>query len=812
MLQNYIKIALRALAKNKLYAFINVFGLAIGLAIYLFGNIMAEYENNHDTNWDGYERIFYVASELSPQANIGVRRMETTFSAHGPLFKEGIPEVEYMARTLKRQYLVSIGEDHFDETVRFADADLLRIFSFSYIEGDESALDDPSGAVLTESQAMKLFGRTDVRGEMFQLDHTHEFRVQAVIEDLPKDSHFVSSVVFSEPYDMILPVEGLMNIEEWEGNYYNTSSGHYTYLKTYEPISEAELSPKLNAIHLAHTPEDQIERFMESLYAKNITRANTGIWDMIGMPVIETVEILGLLILVIAIVNYTNLATAQSLGRTREVGMRKALGASRTQLMFQFLTESLTIAALSMVMALVFVEIIVPIFNNATGKILALDYLTLIPYLLLTTLIVGVVAGGYPSYLITKTNTIFALKGMSVKGGKGNLIRSGMICVQFMLSIFMLGMVLIVFFQNEKVRESSSIFPKDEVLVLNGIQKQDIRDREDVLKAELQKIPGVAHVTFASHIPFGQSNNSTSITKVEGDIDAKMQTNRMWADDSYLDTFGIKLLAGRNFSKEITTDYYSSREVRSARVIINELLREQLGFSSNEEAVNESFYAMPNDDGLATFRYEIIGVMETLNIQGLHNDVKPYMLAWSYWIHEHGAVRIASGAPTSVISDIEQTLKRVIPEYPIEHEFLSGVFESVYNIFRTMNNVLAGFAAVALTLALIGLFGLAAFMARTRTKEIGIRKVLGASIPQLVKMMLWQFSKPIMWAILIALPLAYFASGAYLNFFSDRLDMSIQLPLITIGGMTAVALSWVVISLHAIKVARSNPVNALHYE
>ena len=225
---------------------------------------------------------------------------------------------------------------------------------------------------------------------------------------------------------------------------------------------------------------------MQSVIAKNITRANTGIWDMTNMPVMQSIEVLGLLVLIIAIINYTNLATAQSLGRTREVGMRKALGASRGQLMFQFLTESLTIVALSMLMALVFLEIIVPLFNSATGKILALDYLTLVPYLIITTLIVGIVAGGYPSYLITKTNTIYALKGMSVKGAKGNFIRSAMICIQFMLSIFMLGMVLIMFFQNELVRESSSIFPKDEVLVLNGIERQAIRDREDILKSELK--------------------------------------------------------------------------------------------------------------------------------------------------------------------------------------------------------------------------------------------------------------------------------------------------------------------------------------
>lgn len=811
MFQNYILIALRALAKNKLYAAINIIGLAIGLMIYLFGGIMASYEYNHDTNWADHERIYYVGGNLSPQANIGVSKIETTFSAHGPLFKEGVPEIEYMARTIMRGYLVSNGDNHFNEQVRFTDPDLLNIFDFTYMQGNNSALSDGSGVVLTSDQAMKMFGRFDVLGEMITLDHEHQFRVTAVIETPAKNTHFSSSLM-GEGVSILFPINALERIAEWEANYYNTSTNNYTYLKLFEPMPVAQLSNKINAIHMTHTPPDQQQEFMTSVYAKNITQANTGIWDMIGMPVIGTIQVLGILVLIIAIVNYTNLATAQSLGRTREVGIRKALGASRRQLMFQFLTESITITAMSMLLAVVCLEIVIPIFNQTTGKVLSLHYIQLLPSLLLSTLVVGLIAGAYPSYLITKTNTIYALKGASAKGAKGGLIRAAMIGIQFILSIFMLGMVLIVFFQNEKVRESSNLFPKDEVLILKSMGKQDIRDRENLLRAELQKLPSVEAVTFSSHIPFDQSNSSLSITLVEGDVDAKLQTNRMWTDPHYLSTFDIKLLAGRNFSDENISDYYEGEEKRNANIIINELLREQLGFATNEEAINQSIYALPNDEGLATFRYEIIGVVETVNLQGLHNDAKPYLMQWNDSLHNFGAIRITQGAPATIVDDIEAVYQNVIPDYPIEHEFLSGLFEDVYKIFRTMNNVLAGFAGVAMSLALIGLFGMAAYMAKIRTKEIGIRKVLGASVSQLVQMMLWQFSKPIMWAIIIALPLAYFASGAYLNFFADRIAFSMQLPLILLGGMAAVALSWAVIALHAYKIAGANPVHALHCE
>ncbi|WP_026376116.1 ABC transporter permease [Aestuariibacter salexigens] len=812
MFQNYIKIALRALIANKLYALINVLGLAIGLTIFLFGGMLANYEKDHDTVWQDNDLIYYVGSTMSPNATIGIKQMDTTYSALGPLIKEGVPEVEYMARTIRREYLVSTDDNNFNEPVRFADADLLRIFSFDYIEGDATALDDPEGAVLTREQAIKMFGRTDVRGEVLELNHEHQFRVQAVIENLPLDSHFRSNMILGEDFGIYMPLKALEQVAGWEANYYNTSGGNYVYLKLRAPMPLAELNNKLNTVHLANTPQEQIDNFMAGLYAKNIKQANAGIWDMIGMPVIESIQILGLLVLIIAIVNYTNLATAQSLGRTREVGIRKALGASRGQLMSQFLTESLTITAISMIIALALIEVIVPMFNDAMGKVMTVDYISLLPTLLLSTILVGLVSGAYPSYLITKTNTIYALKGTSVKGSKGSFIRSMMIGVQFMLSIFMLGMVLIMYFQNDKVKDSSLIFPKDEVLVLREMNKQAIVDRQEILRNELLNHPHISAVSFATQVPFEQSNSSTSISRNEGEEQAKFQTNRMFTDDGFIPTFDIQVLAGENFSRDNSSHYQSDLEARSASVLINELLREQLGFASNEEAIGQSYYAMPNEEGLETFRYDIIGVIETQNILGLHNQVRPFMLQWREFDHYFGSIRIAQGAPASVVSDIETIWQRVNPDYPIEHQFLSDIFDGIYNVFRTMNGVLAGFAGVALTLALIGLFGLAAYMARTRTKEIGIRKVLGANEAQLVKMMLWQFSKPVMWAILIAIPLAYLASGAYLNFFADRIEFSLQVPLIIIGGVTAVALSWSVIALHALKVARSNPVRALHYE
>ncbi|WNC73463.1 FtsX-like permease family protein [Thalassotalea psychrophila] len=809
MFQNYIKIALRALAKNKLYAAINIIGLAIGITVYLFGGIIAEYERNHDTMYKNHERIYTVGSIMSPTANIGVSQLDNTYSAMGPLIGAELEELEAFARTIRRGYLLTIGDDHFHETVKFADKELLTIFDFNYLSGDSSALADPKGLVLTRDTAMKFFGRTDVVGETVMLNHEFDLHVTAVIEEVPQNSHFNSSLI-SGSVTMFAPLEALNRIDDWDlaGNWNNISGGNQVYVMTKEVMPLTDLNRKLNAIFDRHVEPEMKEKFMTSLNARQLKDTNAAFWDMVGMPVIESIQILGVLVLIIAIVNYTNLATAQSIGRAKEVGLRKTLGAGRGQLMTQFLTESMTIAFISMILAIVFLELLVPLFNNATDKVVVIEYVALLPWLLATTVIVGLIAGAYPSYLITKTTPIDALRDVNGKGAKGNLFRSIMIGTQFMLSIFMLALVMIVFFQNEKVQQSSDIYPKDEVLVLEKTSVESIRKRENTLRNELLQLDDVSSVTFAAQVPFEQSNSQREVSRVKGDENSDVQANINEVDHDFLKTFDVPLVAGRDFSRDVLGDERRDVENRRANVIVNVLLTKKLGFTSPEDAVGQTFWGEPGEK--EAFQYDIVGVMEDQNLLGLHNKMKAWIFINNPYPHRYGAIRIRKGASANIISEIEEAWKRVLPDYPIQHKFLDGLFNQIYQIYKTMNGVLAGFAGLALLLALIGLFGLAAFMARSRTKEIGIRKVMGASLPQIVKLLLWQFSKPVMWAIIFALPLAYFASNMYLQFFAERIDM--QIPIIIMSGIVAVGLAWVVIALHAFKVARQNPITALRYE
>lgn len=817
MFKNYLTVALRAMAKNKLYAAINILGLAVGLSVYLFATILADYERNHDVNFTHHERIYTIGSILSENASIGVRELDNTYTTMGPFIEASMTEeVEHVARTIDRQYMVSVTDKHFHESIKFVDKAFLNIFDFDYINGDASALDDPNGLLITERMANKWFGNTDVVGQSISFNHEHDFFISAVIKNPPRNTHFYG-LITGTGVGVVGSLVALNRIAGWdlEGNWNNINTGHHTYVMTYEPQDIAFLEQKVNAIFDRHVDPEMQENFMRSLSVRPLKDTSTAIWDMIGMPVIESVQLLGLLVLIIAIVNYTNLATAQSMGRAREVGLRKTMGASRPQLISQFLLESLTTAAFAMLIAVAMIEAIVPAFNEVTQKVVELQYLSMLPWLIITTIAVGLIAGAYPAILITKTAPITALKDGHNKGTKGNLFRSIMIGVQFTLSIFMLAVVMIVFFQNEKVKQSSNIYPKDEVLVLERAGIESIRQRHDVLKSELLNVNGVSEVTYTMQVPFDQSNSTRSVSRVKGDDENKMSFHLNYVDHDYLAAFDIPLIAGRQFDKNITSDQVVASEQegedekRQANVLVNELFISQLGFGSPQQAVGQSVWGPTGEDG-EPFEYTIIGVMEDQNLQGLHNSVKPWLFINDPSGHYKVAVRIEKGAPASIVSDIENAWQRAIPDYPIEHAFLDDVFNEIYVVYKALNGVLAGFAALALLLALIGLFGMAAFMARGKTREIGIRKVLGASLVQIIRLISWQFSKPVLWAIVVALPLAYVASSIYLQFFAERIE--IQVPLILLSGVIAVVLAWGIIAFHALSVARANPINALRYE
>ncbi len=808
MFRNYVKIAIRSILKNKLYAVINILGLAMGLAIYLFGGLLSEYEYTHDAFFDNSDRTYTIRGAVNASANMSIGQVDGVQSAVGVLIKTELSEVEAVARTKLREFLVSIGEDNYYQNIRFADPELLEIFNFEFIEGNKSALESSTGIIITESSAEKYFGDENPIGKTLTLDHEHDLTVTALIRDVPANSHFNSQIVMSRPLEILAPMNAMERITGFvpDTNWTSTSMGDLTYVLLPPNLDQEWLQTQMDGIFERHTPEDQ-RNFLDGFIVRPMTDANTAIWDMLGIPVITVVEVLGFMVLVIACVNYTNLATAQSMGRAREVGLRKTLGAGRAQLLTQFIVESMTITMVAMIIALAALEAIIPLFNSATGKILSVNYLQTLPWLMMTTITVGVLAGAYPAYLITKTNPIEALRDSARKGRGASWIRGAMIGLQFTISVGILASVLVVYAQNQQVEESSKIFPKDQIYTLDRINVDQMTDRHEVLRNEMVNVPYVENFTLSSQVPYEQNNTTIRASKVLNDFSAAVNFNQLNIDDQFIDTYDIPIIAGRNISRDIAMDTHI-RERGGVNVLLNEAAVRELGFPSPEDAIGEVFYEDEGDRGITT--YTIVGVTADRNILGLFNSIKPFFFFMRDASYRLASIKISANAPVSVVRDIEEVWQEVYPDYPMQGKFLDETFQMVYMIFDMATKSLAAFALFALFLAAIGLFGLAAYMAEQKTKEIGIRKVLGASNNQIIQLLIWQFSKPVIWATPLALALAYFASNAYLEFFAERI--SLPYGMLIGAGLGGLLLSWATVATHAFNIAKTNPVNALHYE
>ena len=637
-------------------------------------------------------------------------------------------------------------------------------------------------------------------------------RVTAVIEELPVNSHFSSSLFSDGGIQVVAPLEALHRANDYDlaGNFNNLSSGDYTYMLLAEGKDRDWLQQSLDGVYDRHYPEDG-RHFIDGVKVRPLVEANTMIWDAVGMPILDIIRMLGFLVLVVAIVNYSNLATAQSLGRTREIGLRKTMGASQRQLVTQFMVESLCVAALAMVISIALLEIVVPVFNTTMDKALQIDYQQLLPWLTLTTLGVGLVAGAYPAYLITRASPIDALRDSTSKGAKGGHFRNIMLVLQFSISIFMLALVLVMLLQNRKIEESSNIYPKKQIIALKRLNVESIQARLETLRNELLNIPGVENVAYSSQLPFQQSNSSTKVSLQKGDEDQSILLTQIVIDEHFRSTYDVPLLAGRELLIEVSGDTVRE-DVFAANVILNELAVEKLGFGSPQQAINQVYYDITNTR--ESRAYTVIGVSPDQNFQGFHNQIKPMVFFMSPPAMRFGSIRVVqddhSVGMAATLDRVEAVWDDLIQDYPIQSAFLEDDFQESFAIYSGFSKVVGGFAFVAMSLSLIGLFGLAAFMTETRTKEIGVRKVMGASVTQIARLLIWQFSRPVLWALLFALPAAYFASGIFLEFFADRITMTEG---IVVGaGAVAVLFAWIIVGIHALRIARKNPIEALRYE
>ncbi len=819
MLLNYLTIALRNLAKYRLYTAINIIGLTIGLSVFLFGVLLANYETNHDHMFDKRDRIFTVGSLFSPTSGESISEFPNARLAYGPLFKDEIPQLEKVVRSLSKERLLTINNKHVYQQIRFVENGFTELFNFDYLYGDKNALAKPNGLIITANTAQHLFGTVDVLDEIIQLDHQTEMVITAVIKDVAVDSHFNSSLLPNQQLSLIAPLAKLIQLQQFqaEGEWRTLHPGDITYILLPMDKSKAWLQSQVDAIYQKYTGKKE-QSYIHALKVRPLIELNIQVWDSLGFPVIESFQIFGLLILMVACLNYANLTTAQSFSRTREIGLRKTFGANKGELLSQFLIESITIASFSMVLALACLELIIPIFNLWTGKQLSLNYLAMLPWALLLTLIIGFIAGAYPAYLITRQTPIDSLHNKLQKGRGGIYFRQAMISLQFAISLFILSIVMIVHFQNEKMLALSQSFLKNDIDIVDLRKMDNIHRHHKALKVALEEITGIEAVSFSSSVPFHNAGNNFKVTMDRQSNVPPISVFNVSIDEQFLNIFNSKVIAGKPFKTKALGQTAEKLTVESTEtptpVVINQLLAKSLGFTEEQTLIGKTFYQWSENpvelaEGKAKV-FQIQAVIKDEYYLGVHMQMRPFLFIQNPARYDLISIRFNEQRDWQTDKEINLAWQKIVTNYPIRQQPLRYYFNLFFRIPVAINQAISLFASIAMSLAFIGLFGMTAFLAQRRTKEIGLRKVMGANVSQIIRLMIWQLSKPIFCSLVVALPLAYWTSNIYLTFFPERIDNIFTI--ISLSSLSTIVISWLIISSYVMKIAKKAPIKSLRYE
>ena len=810
MFKNYFKTAFRNLVKSKGFTTINIVGLAAGLATCLLIILYVIDEMTYDRFNQKMEQIYRVDADLQFGGHNFI--LAAAPDPLGAALKREFPQVKQYVRLRSHGGLmIKKGDQNSPEDrVILADSTLFDVFTLQMISGDSrTALVNPNSVVITESMAKKYFpgiGNNDIVGKTLTVDDTSLYKITGLIKDVPEASHF--------HYDFFVSMYGQLSsyeMNQWTSNNFNTyivldknadpkklsAQLDPFVMKNVAPffkslnLTEEEFKKQGNYLHYDLMPLGRIHLYSQK---DSELEANGNI------QYVTIFSLIALFILLIACVNFMNLSTARSAGRAREVGVRKVLGSLRKHLISQFLTESLLISFVAMILALVIAALLLPSFNSLSGKNFSLNAFLapwLLPSLLLLTIVVGLLAGMYPAFYLSSFKPVAVLKGKVAGGLKTSWLRSGLVIFQFAISIFLIIGTLVIYTQLNYIRNKDIGYKRDQVLVIKNTYA--LGNSAKVFKEELLKFSGVQNVTMTGYLPTaGWRSDSPLFPKPTLDTKDAVSTQIWHIDEDYIPTLQMKMVQGRNFSKDFPTD--------SSGIIINEAFAKLIGY---RDAVNKPLYYM-NDFPKKDFtKYTIIGVVKNFNFNSLHENVTPLAFFLSSQTGSM-ALRIKTDHPDQLISSIENSFKKLAPGMPFSYSFMDEDFNRTYKAEQKMGGLSIAFSALAILIACLGLFGLVTFAASQRTKEIGIRKVLGASVSNVTAMLSKDFLKLVFIAALISFPLAWWAMSQWLQGFAYRVELSWWIFLI--AGLAAILIAMITISFQAIKAAVANPVDSLRSE
>ncbi|TMI95980.1 MAG: FtsX-like permease family protein [Bacteroidetes bacterium] len=798
MFKNYFKTAFRNLGKNKLYSGINITGLTVGLAACLLIGVFISHELSYDKFNKNADRIVRVTMEYKNAETINTTA--TTGTKVGPQFKRTFPAVEDYTRAFISHGIIKYGEKIFDEQrILFADQPLFKIFSFSLVEGDASAaLDAPDKIVLTRSMAQKYFGNESAINKTITV-FGKDMKVSAICEDAPQNSQIKFDFV-----TQFLNLNGVKNEKWWEANWITyllvrdkkdipqLQQQIATYVKTPEVRTEAKLQGN-----------NYLTFHLEPLKTVHLRSSLAGFEPNGSISYIYMFAIIALLILIIASANYTNLATAQSTGRGNEIGMRKVLGASKKQVFFQFIGESTIITFFSAGLALGVSVLLIPYFNNITGKEFTSETLlqpTPIISLGLFAIIVSFLAGFYPAMILSGTKVLGVLKkGFRITGGSGTLRRS-LIVIQFSISIFLIIYTAIILQQMNFMQTKNLGYDKEYIAVLpiGGKMSNDFKN----IKEAIAQVQGVEGVTAAYETPeYVEWGDGINVTDEKGK--KEISVNAMPVDLDFTKTMKMQLLAGRDFQEsdfaimDTTNDYANFRQP----YIINEALANKIGWTP-EQALGKII-----DKGSPG---PVVGVVKDFNFSSLRDPIGPIVLFLGRDYSRSFMVRINGKETQPTLGRLEMMWKQRIPDRPFTYHFLDEDYNKLYVGEQRSSTLFTVAATLAILLACLGLFGLAAFTTVQRTKEIGIRRVLGANITSITILIAKNFLVMIGIAILIAIPLAWYAGNQWLQDFAFRIP--VQGWVFIAASLATILIALGTVSFHAVRSALMNPVKSLRTE
>jgi putative ABC transport system permease protein len=790
MLKNMLKIAIRNILKERTYSLINIFGLTIGITSSVLILLYVSDELSYDKFHTNADNIYRVVSNITEPDNAFTWAVAQIPFA--PELHSKYPEVENYTRASGQGRIKLIYEDKqfYEEDILMVDSTFFDVFTYRSIDGDLStALDGPRNIVLTESLAIKYFGDEQAVGKQFSDDQDRNFTVTAVIEDVPTNSHL--------QFDALIgwDVTG-RRATSW-GNF-----GVFTYIQLPKDYNIEDLNPKLDSILVTHvnpifesigiTVKYELQKITDiHLHSKIQDEAESN-GDITYVYIFSAVA---LFMLIIAAINYMNLATARSSKRSREVGMRKVMGSQRGQLIRQFLTESIVLSVISLVFSILIIFLLLPFFNDLAGKsidISVLFELNNIILLLLAVILIGFIAGSYPAFYLSGFKPVDVLKGKGSSSIGQSKLRKSLVVFQFGISVFMLISTMVVYAQLQFLREKDLGFNKDHIALVTFTTRAQ-REKFSVLKNELEQIPEIEMVSASSAVP-GEGVGKV-IMEVEQNDGSMIErgVDFFLADYDFIPTMGMSIVEGRNFSREILSDTIGA-------TLANEAMVARMGW---DEPLGKKLNIGDNN-------LTIVGVLKDYHQNSLYDEIEPVVIILSE--DRRNVLIKAGGDVRDVMEKAELAWDNVYPNSGFEFSFLDQDFDSQYDADKRRGEIFTIFSGLTLIIACLGLLGLISFTTEQRTKEVGIRKVNGASVSAIIRLISKEFIILISIATIIAIPVSYYFMNNWLQSFAYKIILAQRLDLFILSAVSAFVITIITVAYHTSRAATANPVNALREE